>query len=433
MGALRIGKLAKYLEGRGHDVRVLSCADLPFDRTLSREFPDDRVVLTRYVDVNALPKAVQRLRVGLSRTFLRRPKGSPNAQHSTSGAGDGAKTQSISFAKAGLRVLRTAYQEVLNIPDPQIGWLPYGIASGRKMLSGWRPDVLFASAPPFTTLLIGRSLARRFHLPWVVEYRDRFFEDPYSPPTRLRKCLERWMENRWIRGAAGIVTVSEPWALDYASRFRLPVETVYNGFDPDEYPVDYPRLSTSPKVLRIVYTGILYPERRDPSPLFSAIGLLGRDRGAIRVEFYGSDPATIREMAERANVTDCVEINNRIPYRQSLETQMNADILLLLQWNDPRERGNVPGKLFEYMAARRPVLAIGPEDGVPAKLLKDRGAGVVVNDPAEIKEQLCRWLTQKRESGTIPLTPIAAREGLSRPDQYWKLENFLARAAAKFT
>jgi glycosyltransferase involved in cell wall biosynthesis len=329
-----------------------------------------------------------------------------------------------------LRSLRVGYQALFNFPDPQIGWYFAGTRGGRTMVDGWKPDVLFASAPPFTSLMVGRALKKLTGAPMVVEYRDRLAEDPYATRSKsFRKKIERRLENWWIKHAAAIVTVSEPWAEDYRARFGLPVQTVYNGYDPDDFPADYPREATNPEILNIVYTGILYQERRDPTPLFKAIKLMGEEGRNIRVAFYGANREELTEMAVAQDVLDQVDIHASVPYRQSVDRQMNADILLLLQWNDPREQGNVPGKIFEYLGARRPVLGLGLEDGVPARILAERGAGIVVNDPARIAAQLRKWLAEKRSTGEIPLVPPSAREGYSRPEQFRHAETLLKMAA----
>lgn len=120
-----------------------------------------------------------------------------------------------------------------------------------------------------------------------------------------------------------------------------------------------------------------------------------------------------------------VEVRPSVPYRQSLELQRCSDVLLLMQWNNPRDQGHCPAKFFEYLASLRPVLLIGLEDGVPATILRERSAGVCENDPAKIADQLRRWLREKDEFGRIRSLPLAAREGLSRTIQFEKLEQFL--------
>lgn len=428
MGALRTGKLAKFLYENGHDVRVLCARDLPLPRTLSQQFPEERVVRTNYRDINGLPKLVQKFRVRLG---LIRPAVNGDEEISPQGAVIPSQPkltspipQPSTLARL-LRKLRLAYQRVLNFPDPQIGWLPGGIFGGRKLLKEWRPDVIFATAPPFTTLFIARHLARKFCIPWVAEFRDRWSEDPYDAKSGRQARLQERVENWLLKDTRGLVTVSEPWAQSYRERFEFPVANVMNGYDPEEFPEEYYRGLPDPNTLRIVYTGILYPDRRDPSPLFAALKLMGEKASVVRVEFYGANRAILSAMAEHHNVTHLVAIHDRVAYEQSIRLQMQADILLLMQWNDPKEQGNVPGKLFEYIGARRPVLALGLADGVPAKVLEERGAGVLANDPEAIARHLQTWINQKKQLGKIPLVPVEARSGLSRPDQYRDLEALL--------
>jgi glycosyltransferase involved in cell wall biosynthesis len=438
MGALRVGKFCKFLDQQGHEVRVLSCADSPYEQSLPVEIPEDRIVRTGSLDVNAIPKAVQKLRVALRGNRLESAASVSRVALEAAGpppSGGSAVIPAAAPARPGLtkrtlRSLRVGYQKLFNFPDPQIGWYVAGARGGRDIVEGWQPDVIFASAPPFTSLMIARGLKMRTGAPLVVEYRDRLAEDPYSTQEKnLRKKMETLLENWWMKQAAAIITVSEPWAEDYRTRFALPVLSVYNGFDPDDFPADYSREATDPNLLNIVYTGILYQERRDPTPLFKAIKLMGDEGKNVRVSFYGANPGELTEMAVAVGALDHVDIHPQVPYQQSINRQMNADILLLLQWNNPKEQGNVPGKLFEYLGARRPVLGLGLEDGVPARILAERDAGVVVNDPAAIAEHLKKWLAEKRANGKIPLVPLSARHGYSRPEQFEGAEAFLKKAA----
>jgi len=98
-----------------------------------------------------------------------------------------------------------------------------------------------------------------------------------------------------------------------------------------------------------------------------------------------------------------------------------------MQWNDPREQGNCPGKFFEYIASLRPVLILGLEDGVPATIARERFAGFCANDPEAIAERLKAWLKEKEQFGHVRPLPPAAREGLSRTIQFEKLEQFLTK------
>jgi len=106
-------------------------------------------------------------------------------------------------------------------------------------------------------LFAGASIARHAGVPWIAEFRDRWSEDPYSTNPPWRIALERRAENRLLRDVSALVTVSEPWARDYRDRLSVPILSVLNGFDPDEFPAEYDRGEPDPARLRIVYTGIL--------------------------------------------------------------------------------------------------------------------------------------------------------------------------------
>ena len=411
MGALRIGKLAKYLRAEGHDIRVVCANDQPYPKTLAVEVPPDIVFDTPGRDVNALPKLVQRLRVAL------RGGGSAAPADGAPGPADGG----AAGREAGPGLLRRVllfYQQVTNIPDGMIGWLCPALAAGRRAMRDWRPDVVLASAPPFTTLLAGRFLAKRAKAPLVVEYRDRWVEDPYGHTPAFRRWVDRRLEDWCVRPAKAVVTVSRPWAADYEVRWGKPVSVAYNGFDPDEV-VDAPGNTRFPADrLNILYTGILYPERRDPAPLFAALAAMGEARNDVAVHFYGANVDTLGPQIAEHGLEDVVFLHDAVPFRESLELQRAADVLLLLQWNNPLESGNVPGKLFEYIAARRPVLGIGYEGGVPAGILKERDAGRVLNDPARIADFLRPLIARKKADGALADLPAANLDGLSRPEQY---------------
>lgn len=428
MGALRTGKLAKFLHENGYDVRVLSARDLPFEATLPEQFPDDRVERTKYYDSNGFPILVQKIRLRLRFTDPADSDTHNNPQQ-TSEFKTNIQAETIRstppYMARLLRKIRHTYQLLFNFPDQQIGWLVPGILAGRRLLKQWQPDVIFATAPPMTTLFIARHLAKKFGVPWVAEFRDRWSEDPYDEKSPRQIRFQRRVEDWLLKDARGLVTVSEPWAQSYRERFNFPVTNVMNGYDPDEFPEDYDRGTTDPDTLTIIYTGILYSDRRDPSPLFAALHLMGDKANAIRVKFYGTDRAALSAMAERHHVSHLIAIHDRVAYDQSIRLQMQADILLLMQWNDPKEQGNIPGKLFEYIGSRRPVLALGLADGVPAKVLEERNAGVLANDPEVIAQHLQSWVDQKKQLGEIPLVPIEARAGLSRADQYYGLETLL--------
>jgi len=133
-------------------------------------------------------------------------------------------------------------------------------------------------------------------------------------------------------------------------------------------------------------------------------------------------------LATAHGVRDRVFVHAPVSYKASLALQTSADVLLLMQWNNERDAGNIPAKFYEYLGARRPILLLGYERGDLAALIEEREAGVIANDPATIAEHLRRWIAQK--SFGIPAVDAKARRGMSRDEQYQKYEKFLSEILA---
>src|SRR5260370_3514640 len=135
--------------------------------------------------------------------------------------------------------------------------------------------------------------------------------------------------------------------------------------------------------------GSIYRGFRDPAALFSAIALLPDQlRTRINVEFFSDAGDAVLDAAAAHRVENAVAVKPRVPYQRALALQMEADVLLLLQSSDPRDEGNLPAKLFEYLYARRPILFIGYERGIAARLVIELGAGLGSNTPVKMRGRL---------------------------------------------
>ena len=397
IGAVRVGKLAKYLHARGHDIRVLAAEDDTLPPTLPLEVPLDVVSRTAAWQINKLPF------IYLQRRHVFKAEGLVET----------SRLESLGGA---------IYRALFNVPDGQIGWLPFAVQQGRRVIKAWHPDVIYASAKPFTSLIVAAILSKMFRVPWIAEYRDLWTDSPYYDQPFWRRWLDRCIENVVMRSAFGIVTVSEPLANTLQQRFRKPTTVSCNGFDPEDYSDVSPAVGGDSRILEIIYTGMIYPGRRDPTSLFKALAKMGQSREHIRVRFVGRILPGVSLLAKNEGVSHLVEVSNALSYQECVRAQQNADVLLLLLWNDPREEGVYTGKLFEYLAAGRPILVLGLEAGVAATLVRERGAGVVINDHDLLAKQLQVWLDEKHEKGFLPALPDSVRVGLSRYEQFAKLE-----------
>lgn len=416
IGAIRVGKLARYLAGHGHDVHVLT-TDVGGDRSLPLEIPRERVVYTDY-----------RSRRNWLDLLVRPFRGCPGAR--TAGSNGPPPAHGIVPQKPLREFLTRQYYGLIQIPDPRSGWTKTAIPAGRRLIEAWRPDLIFASAPPNTGLIVASSLARAFDIPWVADFRDLWTDNPYYSAPGWRRPVDAVLERLTLRNAAGLVTVSPIWAEQLTRRHRKRTEVVYNGYAEEDFPRIAPEADHG-EVLRIRYMGSIYPGFRDPSAVFAAIALLPDTlRHRVIVEFFGDAGDTVLAAAAAHRVTQSVSVKPRIPYRRALEMQMQADALLLLQSTDRRDEGNLPAKLFEYFYARRPILLIGYEHGIAARLVCERGAGLVSNDPQRICDQLQAWLEDKR-AGRLNRLASSVSRGLSRDEQYQKLEQLFAEITGK--
>lgn len=404
-GAVRVGKTAKYLHRLGHDVRVLTARGLGFPPTLDVEIPDDRITATRWVDNSRVVQATLggRERVGERGYTL------PGRMSGT------------------VRRASLIYRTLVHLPDRQIGWMPFALAAGRRLLRTWQPDVVYASAHPVTGFLVGRRLAAIAGVPWVAEYRDLWLEEPSYPFEGLRRRLDAWLERRILASAAGLVTVSEPLAETLRHKTSVPVEVVLNGYDPTD--AARGARSAEGEGIELSYTGMLYEGRQDPGPLFQALQLLGADRSRVRLRFYGRYLGAVERAAAEAGVADLVEIRPPVSHREALEIQARSDALMLFPFLGEADRGAYGAKFFEYAGAGRPILGVGPLLGVASEAIVTHRLGVVSDDPPVIARQLQHWIGEKRDGGIAPVNAAITAQ-FTREEQTRRLELFLQRIHA---
>jgi glycosyltransferase involved in cell wall biosynthesis len=444
IGAVRVGKTAKYLTRFGHEVRLLTARDLPLAPTLDVELPADHIVATKWADVHVpfllAIRGVQRVLRLLPRRQRTATNGSSPAPAPApaAGAAPGAAAPSTKAdalpdfrRNGGLRWLAYAtYTGLVHVPDAAAGWYPYAMRAGDAMIRAWRPDVILASGGPWTSLVVAARLARRHRIPWVAELRDLWSENPMWITAEWRRGVDRVIERKVLGTASALITVSEPLAEALRRTYRAPVTVVLNGYDAEHTP-DAPPGGTPGVPLRIVYTGNLFPGR-DLSPLLRALLLLGEDIRDVRVEIVGNRDTTLQahyeQIAAEIGLGDALRWLPAVSHREAMQVQRAADVLLLLTANDPAERGVYTGKIFEYVGARRPILLIGLLDGVAADLVRENALGAAVLTPEDIARQLRCWLEEKRRGAGLPDVSAATTEQFTREAQTRVVERVLDAA-----
>ncbi len=348
-------------------------------------------------DVPASRSQVELVRVAVRQRFWMRDLVS--AASEVTGASGGAGRPSVRLR----RLIAASYRSVRYRPDPYVGWVDVASGVSQRAVARSTPDVILASGPPFSAYLVAAAISRACRVPWVADYRDPWTTGGYFPYGCARRWLDRRMEVRTLRDASAVLTVSEPIASDLESLLQRQVHVVLNGYVPaSDAELGIRGGTPTQDGITLTFTGRLYGRKRDPTPLLKALSLMGEESRRVHVQLVGPDIGSVDGLAEDLKVAHCVETLGSVSHTEALRLQAQADVLLLLMWDDPNERGVYSAKLFEYVGSGRPILMLGLRDGVAADLIRSRKLGTVSNDPAEIARELRNWLALKDKLGKLP-------------------------------
>jgi glycosyltransferase involved in cell wall biosynthesis len=295
----------------------------------------------------------------------------------------------------------------LLLPDASVTWAPTAIPVAARIVRSEGIDVVITTSPPLSMNLIGAGVKRLTGVPWIADQRDslvlnadRRFEK--KSVQAKEKALERVVK-LVADHADGIVAVSEAIA-DELRAFDPsgPVRVIPNGCDFDDFAgLDY----TPGDRFRITHTGSFFG-KRNPRAFLTALAESGLDDVVAR--FVGDFRSVDREWVQELGLGDRLELLDYLPHRRALELQRDSEANLLLL-PEAAGRGKVvpSGKIFEYLAAERPILAAVPIDGAAATLVRETGAGIVVapDDEKGIREALAglhaRWKAGRLGNGYL--------------------------------
>jgi glycosyltransferase involved in cell wall biosynthesis len=318
------------------------------------------------------------------------------------------------------------------VPDENVTWNATAIPKAISIARAEKIDVVMTTSPPVSVHLIGAAVQAATGAKWVADLRDSLVAHPHRSVERVavraKEQVSRGVASLVSRRADAIVAAADAIADEVrAARPRGRVVTITNGSDFDDFAgLDYVRNER----FTLTHAGSFFG-KRDPQPFLHALAASGLED--VTVRFVGDFRPRDRELIESLDLTDRVELVDYVPRRRSLALQRGSDALLLLIPDaDGRGRGVLSGKVFEYLAAQRPILALVPPEGAAAKLIEDAGAGVVVapDDVDAIGAALAdlhgRW-----RDGRLDGTPLSDewRERLGRGRRVEQLAELLRSLA----
>lgn len=382
VGAIRLYGLAKFLPDFGWEPTILTV------KSPTKQSSHLKVIETSYDDLSI--KWKKRLGLKLDKP-LKEMAGLPTYKNKQTTAD----------------IILNLWEEIFAYPDANKGWYKFAIDAGGKLLEKESFDAIISSSSPVTSHFIAKELREKYEIPWIADLRDLWTQNHYYHYSSYRKFIERRLEVRTLSLAGALTTVSQPLAEKLKELHKgKKIYAITNGFDPDEKNI---RATLSDK-FNITYTGYLYKGKRDPEPLFKALQKLISDGSIepddIEVDFYGYTEGWLEIDIHKYGLQNVVKAHGLIPRGEAIKKQREAQLLLLLTWNDPKEVGVYTGKIFDYLSAQRPILSIGISGGVVEELLTKTSAGIHASTQEEIEDVLRKFYYEFKLKGKVGYSGI---------------------------
>jgi glycosyltransferase involved in cell wall biosynthesis len=404
-GTQRPLKFAKYLRDYGWQPTVLTAASFnghPTDPSLLADIPAG-------VDVVRVPMISDQ--IGAAATAL------------------------LGGTSLGRRIgegLRWRMQRRFRTPDIYACWRPNAMRAAMRVFRNTGFDAIYATGYPWTSLLVGRDVAKATARPFIADFRDLWVGETLFREDHLPREQEMAFERSIIDTARHVVTVSTGmtrWlTAAYPEMGEQKFVTIHNGFDPAD--IDVPAAEVRPdRPFRIVYTGV-WKEGYNPSELYDSIDWIRRSRphllDNVEVVAAGFTPGH----AERRGLTKYIKEVGFVPHNEAVALMRSADIQFL-SYVDPDRQWAVPAKLYEYLAIGAPVLALTQLGKETAQIVAKVGGGVAVspNDPGALLEVLSEAFRVRRL--VVPERNIESLDAFNRRQLTARLAGLLDGAVSR--
>ena len=399
----RLRALAKYLPQFGWEPIVI----VPDLGAVPKENDDlnCRIIYTEYEDMFS----------HFSNKFKNNSSDSNGSSNSSSDFEEDKLKDSTSFSNPIASKAISFAGEIFAYPDGMKYWYNSAFGAASKIIEEEDIEAIISSSWPVTCHTVGKDLKDKHDIFWIADLRDLWNMNPYVSHTFIREHFERKLELETFENTDVLTTTTDLAADTLATLHpNNKIVPILSGYDKDdlkfleelmsdEEALD-DEINESHDKLKFIYAGSLYGGKRDPTNLFKAIRQLedeGKlDSSNISIEFYG-DSTNLEEIASEYGLADIVKIGGKIAHWEVLKKQLESDVLLLISWNDEKEKMFIPGKIYEYFALRKPILSIGYKEGSLKDLIEETGVGYHVSDLESTKEVLLKFYNEFLEKGAI--------------------------------
>lgn len=285
------------------------------------------------------------------------------------------------------------------IPDPRKFWIKPSVKYLTKYLEENDIDLIISTGPPHSMHMIALGLKKKFDIPWIADFRDPWTDIDFYHKLKLTRWADKRhhkMEHEVLTKANHVVTVSPGCAADLEKLVDRKITVINNGYDPLDYNFEKPSLD---KDFSITHFGAFNADR-NPAVLWRALGEISASDADFQkllcIRLIGQTDESVINDIKKNNLGENLVLTDHLPHKEGL-IELSESQLLLLPLNDaPNVKGILPGKMYEYLALHRPILAIGPTDADYAKIIKETGSGIPVdfNDFQGIKKTVEDYFEQ---------------------------------------
>ncbi|WP_275098466.1 glycosyltransferase [Sedimenticola hydrogenitrophicus] len=415
IGRIRSAKFVQHMRQFGWQPYVLtqdySTSDPNYFCELEDEIPDDVKVFRVKNDVydELLIQKVKRL---VHRNHIKASESTGHTPHENTRQ----RRHNDALKDILLDHFKSFFKNWVHIPDDYIIWSRRAFTEALKIIDEYNIDLVYTSLPPISACITGYKLKLATNLPWIVDYRDLWTGDVLREWINpLRNSYEVYLEKKLIKKADVVISVSEQktqYLRELHSSSRCQWVTLTNGYDSDVFEPFLKERKPTQELdeISFVYTGRLFKNRRGYS-FAEALGQIYRQQPEcvkkIRVHIYGGISPEIQErynqILNRYEIHHLYQFHGDVSYHDAMRAQVNADYLLLIVDTGTTSDGVIPGKLFEYIASKRPIFALC-DSGATKDIIEKSNAGVVV--PVESVELCKKVLLEVLQQDTPTTLPV---------------------------
>ncbi|MBN2853585.1 MAG: glycosyltransferase family 4 protein [Clostridia bacterium] len=287
------------------------------------------------------------------------------------------RTRPFDFLHQNNLISKIIYYKLL-IPDGRFLWYFFSRKALLRQVKRVSPDILYSTSFPYSDHLLGLYVKKKMkNIKWVADFRDEWTNNPYFKYSKFRTSIEKKLEKKILANADSLITNTPYMRDNFIESYPFikdKIAVIPNGYDQEDYH-DMSLNHENNHIFTITYTGSLYGSRK-PDSFLQALSSVKDKLPNMKVVFIGNIKSDqIKKLLSQLNLEDSVEFIPYLPHKECIKKLSSGHVSLLIEGKE-----NIPfytGKLFEYMYVSHPILAVIPENGAAADLIRETGTGLV--------------------------------------------------------